>query len=251
MSDLGILNEKVALVTGASKGIGRASALALAKAGANVALLGRNEDDLSAIAKEIESLGQKSLVLALDLKQKDTPSKAVRQTLDVLGAFHILVNNAGVTRDSLVMRLSDEAWDEVMEVNLKGPFRMIREAVRPMMKQKYGRIINISSVVGLTGNPGQANYAASKAGLIGLTKSVALELASRNITSNAVAPGFIKTNMTAGFTDEMTARFEAQIPLKCLGTPDQIAGTVVFLASEQASYITGQVISVDGGLRMT
>lgn len=251
MSDLGILNEKVALVTGASKGIGRASALALAKAGANVALLGRNEDDLSAIAKEIESLGQKSLVLALDLKQKDTPSKAVRQTLDVLGAFHILVNNAGVTRDSLVMRLSDEAWDEVMEVNLKGPFRMIREAVRPMMKQKYGRIINISSVVGLTGNPGQANYAASKAGLIGLTKSVALELASRNITSNAVAPGFIKTNMTAGFTDEMTARFEAQIPLKSLGTPDQIAGTVVFLASEQASYITGQVISVDGGLRMT
>lgn len=251
MSELGILNEKVALVTGASKGIGRAAALALAKAGANVALLGRNEDDLSAIAKEIESLGQKSLVLALDLKQNDTPSKAVRQTLDVLGAIHILVNNAGVTRDSLVMRLSDEAWDEVMEVNLKGPFRMIREAVRPMMKQKYGRIINISSVVGLTGNPGQANYVASKAGLIGLTKAVALELASRNITSNAVAPGFIKTNMTAGFTDEMTARFEAQIPLKSLGTPDQIAGTIVFLASEQASYITGQVISVDGGLRMT
>lgn len=251
MSELGILNEKVALVTGASKGIGRAAALALAKAGANVALLGRNEDDLSAIAKEIESLGQKSLVLALDLKQNDTPSKAVRETLDVLGGLHILVNNAGVTRDSLVMRLSDEAWDEVMEVNLKGPFRMIREAVRPMMKQKYGRIINISSVVGLTGNPGQANYVASKAGLIGLTKAVALELASRNITSNAVAPGFIKTNMTAGFTDEMTARFEAQIPLKSLGTPDQIAGTIVFLASEQASYITGQVISVDGGLRMT
>jgi 3-oxoacyl-[acyl-carrier protein] reductase len=193
----------------------------------------------------------KTHVIQADLSDPAAPERAVKETVEKLGSLHVLINNAGQTKDGLVMRMSDEDWAKIIELNLTGPFRLIRAACRPMMKQRWGRIINMSSVVALMGNPGQANYVASKAGLIGLTKSVAKELGSRNITVNAIAPGFIETDMTAKLPPEAVEAFKKMIPLESFGKASQVAGAALFLASEEASYITGQVLGVDGGLRMS
>jgi 3-oxoacyl-[acyl-carrier protein] reductase len=245
------LKGKSALVTGAGKGIGRACALALARAGADLALVGRTRQTLESASREAQDRGAKTLVLEADLGDAEAPARLVAEAVEKLGGLHILVNNAGQTKDGLVMRMSDQDWDRVLAINLTGPFRMIRAACRPMMKQRWGRIINMASVVALMGNPGQANYVASKAGLIGLTKAVAKELGSRNITVNALAPGFIETDMTAGLPPAAVEAYKKAIPLEAFGTPEQVAGAVVFLASEEAAYITGQVLGVDGGLRMS
>ncbi len=241
------LEGKVAMVTGGTRGIGRAIAAALAGAGAKVAVIGRDQARADQAATE---LGHGAKGYACDVTSQDSVEKAVAAIEKDLGAIDILVNNAGVTRDNVFLRLSDADFDVVLEANLKGAFRTIRAACRGMMKKRWGRIINVSSVVGLIGNKGQANYAASKAGLLGLTKSIARELASRGITVNAVAPGFIATDMTAVLTDEQKGVLEKQIPLERLGTPEDVAAAVLFLASDGAAYITGQVLAVDGGMVM-
>ena len=241
------LTGRTALVTGSTRGIGRAIAEALAAAGARVAVVGREQARADAAAAE---LGGEARGYACDVSDPAAVAALVAAVERDFGAVDILVNNAGLTRDNLMLRIKDEDWDAVLDANLRGAFVAIRAASRGMMKRRWGRIINIASVVGLIGNKGQANYAASKAGLIGLTKSVAKELASRNILANAVAPGFIDTDMTAAMTAEARATLSQQIPLERLGTPADIAGAVVFLASEQAAYITGQVLVVDGGMVM-
>jgi 3-oxoacyl-[acyl-carrier protein] reductase len=241
------LTGKVALVTGSTRGIGRAIAEALAAAGARVAVVGRDLPRAEAAATEI---GHGAKGFACDVSDTAAVSALVTDVETSFGAIDILVNNAGLTKDNLIMRLKDEDWDTVIDANLRGAFASIRAASRGMMKRRSGRIINISSVVGVIGNRGQANYAASKAGLIGLTKSVAKELASRNILCNAVAPGFIATDMTAALGDEQRQALERQIPLERLGSPADIASAVVFLASDHAAYITGQVLVVDGGMVM-
>ena len=241
------LSGRVALVTGSTRGIGRAIATTLAGAGAKVAVVGRER----ARAEEAASqLGGEARGFACDVADTASVAALVEEVERSFGALDILVNNAGLTRDNLLMRIKDADWDAVLDANLRGAFASIRAASRGMMKRRYGRIINIASIVGITGNKGQANYAASKAGLIGLTKSVAKELASRNILCNAVAPGFIETDMTAAMTAEARTAMSAQIPLERLGKPEDIAGTVAFLASEHAAYITGQVFVVDGGMVM-
>ncbi len=244
------LDDQVALVTGASRGIGRAISLALAQAGAHVALLSRSAADLERVAEEISAGGGQAEVHVCDVTDADGVAAVVKEIIERHGALHILVNNAGTTRDNLVLRMSDEEWRVPLEINLKGAFNTIRASSRPMLKQRYGRIINITSVVGVTGNAGQANYAASKAGLIGLTKSIAKELASRNITVNAVGPGYIHTDMTAGITEQVKNKLLEAIPLGRLGEPDDVAPAVVFLASKAAGYITGQTLLVDGGMVM-
>ena len=244
------LKDKVALVTGASRGIGRAISLALSAAGAAVALISRTKDMLAEVQAEITRRGGRAAVYPCDIQDAVKVAETVKAVALEMGGLHILVNNAGVTRDSLIMRMSAADWAAPLNTNLTGAFNCIKAVTRPMMKQRWGRIINITSVVGVTGNAGQANYAASKAGLIGLTKSAAKELASRGITVNAVAPGYITTDMTAGLTKEIKLKMTESIPLGRLGTPDDIAPAVVFLASEEAGYISGQTLLVDGGMVM-
>jgi 3-oxoacyl-[acyl-carrier protein] reductase len=244
------LDGKIALVTGASQGIGEAIAKHLAAQGATVVCAARTLNKLQEVADAITSAGGKADVIAADLSDTASVKAAVAATVERHGAIHILVNNAGITRDKLLIQMKEEDWDAVIDTNLKGAWTAIQAATKPMMKQRWGRIINIASVVGQMGNPGQSNYVAAKAGLIGLTKSVARELASRNVTANAVTPGYIETAMTAGLSDEVKAEFTKQIPLGRMGTPTDIATAVAFLASDEAGYITGQVLSVNGGMLM-
>jgi 3-oxoacyl-[acyl-carrier protein] reductase len=246
-----MLEGKVALVTGGSRGIGRAIAISLAEAGANVVVnYAGNETAAAEVAAHIVSLGHKALIIKANVGNSNEVDAMVKQTLEEFGQLDILVNNAGITRDNLIMRMKDHEFDEVINTNLKGVFNCVRSVTRTMMKQRSGRIINISSVVGTMGNPGQANYVAAKAGVIGLTKSAARELASRGITVNAIAPGFITTDMTDKLSDEMKAQLLLQIPLARFGQPDDIAKTVLFLASNEASYMTGQTLHIDGGMYM-
>jgi 3-oxoacyl-[acyl-carrier protein] reductase len=245
------LTGRVALVTGSTRGIGRAIAATLAKAGARVAVTGRDQAKAEAAAAELAAeTGAEVRGYAADVGEVAQAAALVEAVERDFGQLDILVNNAGLTRDNLLMRLKDDDWDAVINANLRGAFATSRAASRGMMKRRWGRIINVASVVGLTGNKGQANYAASKAGLIGMTKSIAKELASRNILANVVAPGFIETDMTAAMTPEARAGMSAGIPLERLGTPNDIAGMVLVLASDLTSYITGQVFVVDGGLVM-
>ena len=241
------LSGRSALITGSTRGIGRAIAELLARCGAKVAVVGRDRARAEEVASQVTGTAKG---FSCDIADVASVTKLVEDVEKELGAVDILVNNAGLTRDNLLMRLKDDDWDAVIDANLRGAFVAIRAATRGMMKRRWGRVINIASVVGIVGNKGQANYAASKAGLIGLTKSVAKELASRNILANAVAPGFIETDMTAAMTPEARTTLSQQIPLERLGTPNDIAGIVGFLASEHAAYITGQVFVVDGGMVM-
>ena len=241
------LSGRTALVTGSTRGIGRAIAETLAGAGARVAVAGRDAARAEEVARAI---GRDAAGFACDVADVASVTALVENVETSFGQLDILVNNAGLTRDNILFRLKDDDWDAVLDANLRGAFVAIRAASRGMMKRRWGRIINIASVVGIVGNKGQANYAASKAGLIGLTKSVAKELASRNILANVVAPGFIETDMTAAMTPEARATLSHQIPLERLGAPNDVAGVVGFLASEYAAYITGQVFVVDGGMVM-
>ncbi len=242
--------DRVAVVTGGGKGIGHAVASRLACGGAKVVLSGRDEKALASACEGIRSAGGEALGVVTDVSRPEDAEALCQKTLEAFGRADILVNNAGITRDSLVVRMSEEAWDQVVDTNLKGSFLCIRAFARPMMKQRYGRIVNVSSVVGLMGNAGQANYVAAKAGLVGLTKAVAKELASRHITVNAVAPGFIETAMTATLSEMVREGLLETIPLGRLGAPEDVAHAVAFLCSEEAGYVTGQVLTVDGGMRM-
>ncbi|MBK34248.1 MAG: 3-oxoacyl-[acyl-carrier-protein] reductase [Gemmatimonadetes bacterium] len=245
------LEGKVALVTGGSRGIGEAIALRLAEQGADVAVCAsRSLERAQEVATRIETTGRKSLALQADVADEEAVTGLFKQIEDELGPVGILINNAGINRDGLMMRLKLEDWDAVLNVNLRGAYLCTKVAARPMMKARSGRIVNISSVVGLRGNAGQANYAASKAGLIGLTKSTAREFASRGITVNAVCPGYIPTEMTEGIPEDAKEALLAQIPLGRMGSPDEIAAAVGFLASDDAAYITGQAVVVDGGMVM-
>jgi len=240
------LSGRSALVTGSTRGIGRGIAQTLSESGANVAVVGRD----SATAEVVAGTMRSARGFGCDITDGVAVAALVEEVEKTFGAIDILVNNAGITRDNLLMRLKDDDWDAVLDANLKAAFVLTRAVSRGMMKRRWGRVINIASIVGLVGNKGQANYAASKAGLIGLTKSVAKELSSRNILANVVAPGFIETDMTASMSADARATLSKQIPLERLGTPSDIAGVVAFLASEHASYITGQVFVIDGGMVM-
>lgn len=247
-----LLKGKNALVTGSSRGIGRAIALELGRLGANVAVnYAGNEAKAQEVVDELEKMGVQAIKIQADVTDEDAVKKMVKEVIQTFGSLEILVNNAGITRDNLLMRMKEEEFDEVINTNLKGAFLCTKAVVRQMMRQKYGRIINITSIVGISGNPGQANYVAAKAGLIGLTKSNAKELASRNILVNAVAPGFITTDMTDELTDEQKEAIFRLIPLERFGEPEDVANVVGFLASDKAKYITGQTIHVDGGMVMS
>ncbi|WP_048602529.1 3-oxoacyl-[acyl-carrier-protein] reductase [Rubeoparvulum massiliense] len=242
---------RVALVTGASRGIGRAIALELAKSGCHVAVnYARQLDAANEVVEQIQAMGQQAIAIQGDVSKVDDVNAMVEEVVKEFGRVDILVNNAGITKDNLLIRMKEEEWDSVMAINLKGVFLLSKAVARIMMKQRYGRIINISSVVGTLGNGGQANYAAAKAGVIGLSKSLARELASRGITVNVVAPGFIETDMTAVLSEEMRASLYQQIPLARLGQPEDVAHVVRFLTSDDASYMTGQTLHVDGGMVM-
>ncbi|WP_449602264.1 3-oxoacyl-[acyl-carrier-protein] reductase [Paenibacillus sp. Marseille-Q9583] len=245
------LRGQTALVTGGSRGIGRSIALALAEHGVKVAVnyAGSEAAAQETVARIVE-LGSEGIALRGDVGNSEQAESLVKEVLNTWGRIDIVVNNAGITRDNLIMRMKEEEFDQVIETNLKGVFNCLKAATRPMMKQRYGRIINISSVVGVTGNPGQANYSAAKAGVIGLTKASALELSSRGITVNCIAPGFIDTDMTRELSEEVRSELEKGIPLARLGRPEEIAMAVVFLASEGAAYMTGQTLHVDGGMYM-
>lgn len=239
-----------ALVTGSARGIGRAIALALARAGADVAINARGEEGARRVAEEVQSLGRRSLAYGADVSDFASADRMIADVLAQWQSLDVLVNNAGVTRDNLLLRMKEEDWDEVLRVNLKSAFNCTKVAARAMMRQKKGTIINISSVVGIMGNAGQANYAASKAGLIGFTRAMARELASRNVTVNAIAPGYVVTDMTAGLGADVKEKLLQNIPLGRLGEPSDIADAALFLASDAARYITGQVLVVDGGMTM-
>ncbi|GAB4271532.1 3-oxoacyl-[acyl-carrier-protein] reductase [Thermincola ferriacetica] len=245
-----VLRDKIAIVTGGSRGIGKAICEALARQGARVVIFDVNAAELQNCVSELKAAGFDAEGYEVNVSQADKVEEAVAGVINNLGRIDILVNNAGITRDTLLMRMKEEDWDAVLAVNLKGVFNCTKAVSRSMMKQRGGVIINISSVVGLMGNAGQANYAASKAGIIGFTKSVARELASRGVRANAIAPGFIVTQMTDVLSDEIKGELQKQIPLGRLGQPEDVANLVVFLASDNASYITGQTIAVDGGMVM-
>lgn len=245
------LEGKIAVVTGASRGIGRAIALDLAKRGAKVIVnYSGSEQKAAEVVEEIVANGGSAIAVQASVANADDVSNLMKKALDEYGRIDILVNNAGITRDNLLMRMKDDEWEDVISTNLKGVFLTTKAVSRQMMKQRVGRIINISSIVGASGNPGQANYVAAKAGVVGLTKSVALELASRNITVNAVAPGFIETEMTEKLPEDVKTTMLNQIPLQAFGKADDVAAAVAFLASDEASYITGQTIHVNGGMYM-
>jgi 3-oxoacyl-[acyl-carrier protein] reductase len=244
------LEGRVALVTGASQGIGHAIALKLASAGAGVALAARNQEKLNEVVQQITAAGGKAATFQLDVADEEQIKSAFKAVIAHFGKIDILVNNAGITRDQLVMRMKRADWDEVLNTNLTSAYLCTQQVISSMLKQRWGRIINITSIFGQIGQAGQANYASSKAGLIGLTKAVARELGSRNITCNAVAPGFIETSMTAVLGDDFKQNALKNIPLGRIGTPQDVAGAVAFLASEEASYITGHVLDVNGGLHM-
>lgn len=241
------LTGKAALVTGASGGIGGAIAKGLHAAGAKVGLSGTRVEPLEALAAE---LGDGAFVLPCNLGDADAVAALPKDAIAAMGSLDILVNNAGITKDQIFMRMSDEEWQQVLDVNLTSSMRLCRAVMRPMMKARWGRIVNISSVVGATGNPGQANYAASKAGMVGMTKSIAYEVASRGITANAIAPGFIATPMTEKLNDDQKAKINGQIPAARMGTPEEIAAAVVYLASNEAGYVTGTTLHVNGGMAM-
>lgn len=245
------MTNRVCIVTGASRGIGRAIAIRLAQDGETIVVnyAGR-EEEASVTARMVEEAGGKAITVKADVSDKADVDAMVDRTLSEFGRLDVLVNNAGITRDGLLMRMKDADWDAVLDTNLKGAFHAIRAAVKPMMKARYGRIINVSSVVALMGNAGQANYVAAKSGLIGLTKSSARELAPRNITVNAVAPGFIQTEMTERLGEEWQEKTIAQIPLGRIGLAEDVAKAVRFLASDEADYVTGQVLNIDGGMVM-
>ena len=244
------LKDKVALVTGASQGIGRATSLALAEAGAKVAVAARSVDKLASLVREIEAAGGASLAVPMDVADAAQVKTGFQQVLAKFGRLDILVNNAAVTRDTLALRMKLEDWESVLRTNLTGAHLCIQQALGAMLKQRSGRIINLSSVVAETGNAGQANYVASKAGLIGLTRAIAVEVASRNITVNAVAPGFIETPMTDPLPQELKDKMKSLIPLGRFGSDRDVAAAIIFLASDEAAYITGQVLDVNGGLHM-
>jgi 3-oxoacyl-[acyl-carrier protein] reductase len=244
------LSGRVAFVTGASQGIGRACALRLAKEGAAVAVAARNQEKLNELVAEISAAGGKAAAFPLDVSDEEQIKSAVKAAMAQFGKIDILVNNAGITRDQLVMRMKRADWDAVLQTNLTSAYLCIQQVIGSMLKQRWGRIINISSVFGQTGQAGQANYAASKAGLIGLTMAIARELGSRNITCNAAAPGFIETAMTAVLSDEFKQNAVKQIPLGRVGAPEDVASAVAFLASDDAAYITGHVLNVNGGMLM-
>ena len=241
------LTDKVAIVTGASRGIGKVIAQVFANAGAHVVCVARSEDAIKSLADEINTNGGSASHVACDISDGDAFSSMISGTAKEKRKLDILVNNAGITQDNLLMRMKEEQWDTVLNINLKGAFHGMKAAVQPMMKNRSGRIINITSIVGLTGNPGQANYAASKAGLIGLSQSVAKEVATRGITVNCIAPGWIGTDMTDELSEEVKEEFLSRIPANRIGSPEDIAHAALFLASDEASYITGQTITVDGG----
>jgi len=244
------MTNRTAFITGASRGIGRACALALSDAGARVTLAARSVDQLETLAAEIRAKGREAFVVPLDLTSVESIKEAIGKTAKEFGPITILVNNAGVTKDNLALRMKKDDWDLVIATNLTGAFLAIQQVLSGMMRERWGRIINISSLVGEMGNPGQANYVASKAGLIGLTKSIAQEMGSRNITVNAVAPGYIETDMTTVLSQELKDKMLANIPLKRIGRVEDVAAAVRFLASEEAGYITGHVLDVNGGLYM-
>jgi 3-oxoacyl-[acyl-carrier protein] reductase len=245
-----VLKGRVAIVTGGARGIGREIALKLAKEGCDIALCDVNADTLAATQKEIEALGRQCSTGVVDVTKSDQVDSFVQKTLDKFQKIDILVNNAGITRDTLLVRMSDADWDAVLGVNLKGAFNCTKAVAKVMMKQRDGRIVNMASIIGLIGNAGQANYAASKGGLIALTKTVAKELASRNVRANAIAPGFIQTDMTAKLPENVKAEMLKHIPMGKMGTVTDVANLVLFLVSDDSSYITGQVITVDGGMVM-
>ncbi len=244
------LENKVAIVTGASRGIGKSIAEGFAKAGAKVVCVSRTEKAIKAVADSINANGGEAIAIVCDISNAESFGELIKSVAGQFGTVDILVNNAGITKDNLIMRMSESDWDTVLDTNLKGAFNGTKAVTRQMMKQRSGRIINISSVVGLTGNAGQANYSASKAGLIGLTKATAKELASRGITANCIAPGYIETDMTNQLSDNIKETLIDQIPLERIGQAEDIAHTVCFLASDEAGYITGQTITVDGGMVM-
>ena len=240
---------KVALITGSSRGIGRSIAIRLANEGFNVVFNYRNNPgSLVETINDIESRGGKAVSIKADVSNESEVGVMIKQIKELWESIDVLVNNAGIRKDQLLMRMTESSWDDVLDTNLKGAFLCSKAVLPFMVKKKFGRIINISSIVGITGNPGQGNYAASKAGLIGLTKTIAREVASRNITANAIAPGYIETDMVKELPDELRSRIQSMVPLGRLGTGDDVAGMVAFLCSEDANYITGQVIGVDGGL---
>ena len=245
------LTGKTAVVTGGSRGIGRAICIELAKQGANVVVnYSGSEDKAKQVVSQIEELGAKAIAVQANVAHSAAVDTMMKQAIEVFGTLDILVNNAGITRDNLLMRMKEQEWDDVVDTNLKGVFLCTKAVTRQMMKQRAGRIINISSIVGVAGNPGQANYVAAKAGVIGLTKTCAQELASRNILVNAIAPGFITTEMTDSLPEELKEAMLKQIPLAKLGQPEDVAKAVVFFASDHANYITGQTLHIDGGLVM-
>ncbi|NCP24571.1 MAG: 3-oxoacyl-[acyl-carrier-protein] reductase [Erythrobacter sp.] len=245
------LEGKTALVTGASGGIGSSIAYALARQGARLALSGSNGDKLRAFREQlIEEVGGDHVEITCDLSNSTQVEELIPATIDTLGTMDILVNNAGITRDNLAMRMKDEEWDQVIRINLEASFRLMRAAARPMMKARGGRIVSITSVVGHTGNPGQMNYVAAKAGLTGMTKSLAQELASRNITVNCVAPGFIRTAMTDALDDKQKDAINSRIPMARMGEGEEVAAAVAYLASDEAAYVTGQTLHVNGGMAM-
>ncbi|MCY7492730.1 3-oxoacyl-[acyl-carrier-protein] reductase [Bacillus safensis] len=247
-----MLTNKTAVVTGASRGIGRSIAIDLAKSGANVVVnYSGNEAKANEVVDEIKALGQQAFAVKADVSNTEEVQAMMKQAIDTFGSIDILVNNAGITKDNLLMRMKENEWDDVININLKGVFNCTKAVTRQMMKQRSGRIINLASVVGVCGNPGQANYVAAKAGVIGLTKTTAKELATRHITVNAVAPGFISTDMTDKLDENVQTEMLKQIPLARFGAPEDISNVVVFLASEGAGYITGQTIQVDGGMVMS
>ena len=243
-------SDQVVLVTGASRGIGRQVAEMVASHGAQVVLASRSEEDVQACAEEISQQGGSAFAVRMDVAVVEEVKEGIDSILDHYGKIDILVNNAGVVRDNLILRMNDEEWRQVLATNLDGVYYVARAVIPSMLRQRYGRVINVTSVVGQTGNSGQVNYVSSKAGVIGFTKALAREVASRNITVNAVAPGFIETDMTAGLTEKIKQDLQKQIPLKRLGTVEDVASSVLFLASKEAGYITGHVLNINGGMYM-